>query len=603
MQKRLPLAAHIYLWSMVGVSLALLGYWLWAWNGPFYPHPGIMAAVGLLGIVAQHFPVRVGAHHKVDASIAVYLPALLLLGAPMGMALVGATHLVGQATLGLRRNPTTGTRLRSPRSVIFNTCQFVLAAGLGALVYYSFMPHLAPAPLDRRENLWALPAAAATMYLVNTLAVAGMVRLQRGQSLAQAWLSGRRETATEVVALIILGLVAVNAWTSASWLLPAVALPVLAAYLALKRAARVVEQASLLRESEERYRTLVEMAPDVIFSIAADGRLVSLSPAFERSTGWAAQEWLGKPLVDVVHPDDAPRATEAFQRALQGVTPPPFLIRVLGKGNEYRVAEITSRPRMEEGSVTGVFGIARDISERRRMEDERVSLRASLARLQERERIAMDLHDGAIQWLYAVALGLGAQERAVSQQPADTRKAMRAARLQIDRVTQELRNYLFDLPLQNLGEHGLQDGLQALAEELRVNALIRPELELAVEPGAERRLDGETLKNVLQITREATSNVIRHAGASKVTIRLAQQGQHRVQLTIRDNGRGFDSVATGAAGGRVDVSAATSNSHGQGLRNMATRAEKMGGDLRVLSQPGQGTEVRLEVPLAEDASS
>jgi PAS domain S-box-containing protein len=592
MPKRLPIAAHIYLWSVIGAAAALLTYWLRAWTGPSTPDLRLAAVLAALGVAAQHFTVHVGPQRKIDAAIGVYVAALFLLGAPAAMLVVGASQLVGQGTLVLRRNPTTGMRRRSARSVLFNAGQFALATGLAGLVYYSQLPHTAPVTLQRQENLWAVPAAAATLYLANSLAVAGIVGLQRGQNLIQVWLTGRQSTAAEVAVLVLIGLAGVYASTGAPWLTPALALSALVVYLSLKRAAQVAEQARLLRESEARYRTLVEMAPDVIFSIAAeDGTLSTLSPSFGRSTGWTVEEWLGKPFAGLVHPDDASRAAAAFERALRGEALPPYEIRVLSKDGGHRVAEITTAPRVEDGTVTGVFGIARDVTDRQRLEDERVSLRASLARLQERERIAMDLHDGAIQSLYAVALGLGTQERTPDRRPDEARRAMRAARLQIDRVIQELRNYLYDLPLQNLGEHQLLEGLQTLAEELRVNALIRPELDVAVEPGAECRLDQETVRSVLQITREATSNVIRHAAASKVTIRLAQSDPHRLRLTIRDNGRGFDLAASCADSSGDD------HTHGQGLRNMATRAEMLGGCLTVRSQPGHGTEIHLDVPL------
>src|SRR5579884_1429720 len=73
-----------------------------------------------------------------------------------------------------------------------------------------------------------------------------------------------------------------------------------------------------LRASEERYRTLVEMAPDVIFSIAApEGTFTSLSPAFEAITGWSVSEWLGQPFTGIIHPDDRYRALEIFERILR----------------------------------------------------------------------------------------------------------------------------------------------------------------------------------------------------------------------------------------------------------------------------------------------
>jgi PAS domain S-box-containing protein len=211
-----------------------------------------------------------------------------------------------------------------------------------------------------------------------------------------------------------------------------------------------------------------------------------------------------------------------------------------------------------------------------------------LTLLEERERIAMDLHDGVIQSLYAVALGLAAQERTLDESAAKTRDGLRQARGQLSGVIQEIRNYIFDLRLQKLGEQGLGAGLEALAEELRVNALIMPEL--VFDANVDNLLSPDVVENVLHIVREATSNVIRHAGASQVRISLARAESHLV-LSIRDNGRGFD---------RQD-SQPRANGSGNGLRNMAERARTLGGHLKTASQLGHGTEVLLELPLSREA--
>ena len=125
-----------------------------------------------------------------------------------------------------------------------------------------------------------------------------------------------------------------------------------------------------LHESEERYRSLVEAAPDVIYTVSAeDGSLTSLNPAFETLTGWSRAEWLGKPLVGIVHPDDLPVAVETLQKASRGETQPPFELRVLSKSGEYLVGEFTSTPHVKDGKVVGELGIARDITGRQRAEE------------------------------------------------------------------------------------------------------------------------------------------------------------------------------------------------------------------------------------------
>ncbi|MFH2121817.1 MAG: PocR ligand-binding domain-containing protein, partial [Pseudomonadota bacterium] len=124
-----------------------------------------------------------------------------------------------------------------------------------------------------------------------------------------------------------------------------------------------------LRESESRYRNLIENAPDVIYSLAEDGSITSLNPAFERITGWSCSEWLGKPFMTLIHPSDLPLAIESFKQSLGGKKQPPYELRVLSKSGEYLVGEFTSTPLMEKGKVKGEFGIARDITERKQAEE------------------------------------------------------------------------------------------------------------------------------------------------------------------------------------------------------------------------------------------
>ncbi|MDP2886585.1 MAG: PAS domain S-box protein [Ignavibacteria bacterium] len=126
-----------------------------------------------------------------------------------------------------------------------------------------------------------------------------------------------------------------------------------------------------LCESEEQYRSLIEAAPDVVYTISAeDGSLTSLNPAFERLTGWSRAEWLGKPFMGIVHPDDVSEAVETFQKALRGERLPLYQLRILSKSGEYLVGEFTTTPFVKNGKVVGELGIGRDITERKRAEEE-----------------------------------------------------------------------------------------------------------------------------------------------------------------------------------------------------------------------------------------
>jgi len=133
----------------------------------------------------------------------------------------------------------------------------------------------------------------------------------------------------------------------------------------------------LLRQSEQRNRLLVETARDVILTLALDGTFISLSPAFATITGWKGSDWLGKSFEDLVHPDDLPLAKDMFARCLEGEpsggaakTLPIYEARILKQDGDYAIGEFTVTPLMEKGKVTGVLGVGRDITERKKLEDQ-----------------------------------------------------------------------------------------------------------------------------------------------------------------------------------------------------------------------------------------
>jgi|GEM_PF-251021 len=123
-------------------------------------------------------------------------------------------------------------------------------------------------------------------------------------------------------------------------------------------------------QSQERYRSLVENARDAIFTIAPDGTFTSLNPAAETIAGISSAEWIGKPFAPMVHPDDLPLAAEMFHWALMGKQVPVHELRGNPSLPRPTTMEMTLATQKDEnGKITGVMGIGRDITERKLMED------------------------------------------------------------------------------------------------------------------------------------------------------------------------------------------------------------------------------------------
>jgi PAS domain S-box-containing protein len=125
-----------------------------------------------------------------------------------------------------------------------------------------------------------------------------------------------------------------------------------------------------LRESEERYRTLVEGVRDIIFALSREGTIASLNPAFETITGLRREEWVGQPFERLVHPEDLPLALELLGRVVRGELRPASQFRVRTAKGDYRVGEFSATPQLHEGRLVGILGIGRDVTERVQLEQQ-----------------------------------------------------------------------------------------------------------------------------------------------------------------------------------------------------------------------------------------
>jgi signal transduction histidine kinase len=207
----------------------------------------------------------------------------------------------------------------------------------------------------------------------------------------------------------------------------------------------------------------------------------------------------------------------------------------------------------------------------------------SLAVQQERDRISRDLHDGIIQSLFSIGMTLESATALVDSAPERARERISGAVDRIDDAIRELRNTIFHLRPNTAALLGLRSGIIELAREHEVNALLRPQLDL------DRALDAAVgdglVPDVLQVVREALSNVARHAAAGHVTVRarvLHQDNGAQLVVEVVDDGRGF--VPEGPSVGR-------------GLENVEERATVLGGTIAIDSTPGEGTRLVLSVPL------
>ncbi|MGV7929763.1 MAG: PAS domain S-box protein [Spirochaetota bacterium] len=139
---------------------------------------------------------------------------------------------------------------------------------------------------------------------------------------------------------------------------------------------RLRESEASLRESEEKYRSLVENISDVIFTLDNEGRFTYVSPVIERISGYRPEDFIGSPFHEFIHPDDLPALLSNRRKVLEGYSAPAEY-RVVNKDGTVHHIRTSSRLTIRDGAKSGLTGILSDITERRRMEE---SLRESEAR-------------------------------------------------------------------------------------------------------------------------------------------------------------------------------------------------------------------------------
>jgi PAS domain S-box-containing protein len=326
----------------------------------------------------------------------------------------------------------------------------------------------------------------------------------------------------------------------------------------------------------------MEAAGDPIIVMQRSMRVCVWNRAAEQLFGWDRREVLGAEL-PTVSADLRDELYALMEQVLNSgeVVASYETARLTRDGRLIPVLLTLSPVRNESDEIVGVMSIIKDVSTLKTLEEQR----KAAACLEEREMIAMDLHDNTIQTLHGAVLNLALAERMAQVEHESVRDALRRARVQLNTGIKELRAYLVSLRPGVPVARGLTVGLALLRDQARLSAQLQ--VELQVDDKADMVIPQQgTRDQLLAIAREATSNVIRHAHARVLRIDLAVERSQAV-LVICDDGCGFDQRET-------------LTSTGSGLRNMAERARIIGAELSVTSRPAAGTEIRVETPLMRD---
>ncbi len=337
-------------------------------------------------------------------------------------------------------------------------------------------------------------------------------------------------------------------------------------------------------ESRLKLAAIVDSSEDAILSKTLDGTLLSWNRGAEQLYGYTAEEVTGTSLFDLLPQDRREEMRHILQTLREGHNVDHLETVRRKKDGTLVDVDITVSPLKDErGRIIGASAIARDITQRKKMEESlrQLSARILNAQDEERRRIARELHDSTVQKLALLSMNLSSIERGGGD-PEKLKKTAEASRELASQCAQELRSISYLLHPPMLEELGLASALKIYAEGFSQRSGVA--LEIEVEPDFDR-LPHEVEIALFRVAQESLSNILRHSNSQTAKIRLSRNSG--IELAIVDEGKGF------AKGKRSEVTGDILM--GVGILGMRERMKQLGGTLDINSSP-TGTSVTAHLP-------
>ncbi len=345
-----------------------------------------------------------------------------------------------------------------------------------------------------------------------------------------------------------------------------------------QRTAALQASEETLRHREQELRLITDALPVCICYVDANRRFRFVNQTYEVWFGCPRDQILGKHIRDLLGEASYQISEPFINRALAGQIT-TFEARIPNPLGEKYISATLIPDFGHSNQVKGYYGLIADISEQRDAELRERKRAEEASTLEERNRIAREIHDTLAQVFTGVILQLETAKVVV----ADNSKVRAMIDATYDLAREglaEARRSVWALRPPLLDREGLSHTLQRLVNGLTTGTNLEAQCQIQAPPYP---LPSDIETNLLRIVQEATVNAIKHANASSISIELTFDSQ-AIRLQVQDNGDGFN----------PDFH----NGLGFGLVGMRERAQNLGGQLIVNSQVGQGTEVLATVPLA-----
>jgi PAS domain S-box-containing protein len=353
---------------------------------------------------------------------------------------------------------------------------------------------------------------------------------------------------------------------------------------------RLIETTVALRASEQHYRRLVEILPNAVALIDTQFRLAGVNQRAVAMLGHTKPaDLLGKNVFEVIQKEDHDRFRANITALKTGTIGSAEYVFLRKDGRKIPVEMSAAISTGPGGEDLGLVTVARDVTERKRAEEELHQLPRRITEAQEAERlrVARELHDGVNQVIASATMRLRrVQEMLSTQNPAATEILARSHKLLLQAL-EENRRIARNLRPSDLDELGLREACRNLGKELqaRTGLVVKCQFTRFDMP-----LPQEVDLSLFRIVQEALTNVEKHAGAKKVGLRIAVE-RESVLLKIQDDGCGFNPLAPKLTRG---------GQRGIGLSSLRERAAALGGTCEVTSDFRKGTAITVRVPFPKN---